>query len=88
MAVYSGDASRAPSSAVTTAGGSAGASAPTDEAASDPTAMAMDSAATGQPADSGLPIWAILLFLVAGAGGGSAAVALLPRLAPQLLHAA
>lgn len=33
----------------------------------------------------GIPAWAVLLFLVAGTAGGGAVVALLPRVAPQLL---
>jgi hypothetical protein len=88
MAVYSGDAPKAPTkdaadSVAARTGASAG-----DVADAAASTDAVDAAATQAGASSGLPVWAILLYLVAGTGAGGALVALLPRYAPQLLHAA
>lgn len=90
MAVYSGDAPKAPSTAAAQVTGTSGAADATSVDAAGG-AVAADSMGALQHAaapGSGLPIWAILLYLVAGTGAGAAIVALLPRFAPQLLHSA
>lgn len=91
MAVYSGDAPKAAPAATARSGGTAAAAGSAQDLAVTGGATEGADEAQQQAAaasGSGLPIWAIALYLVAGTGAGGALVALLPRYAPQLLHAA
>lgn len=90
MAVYSGDAAKAPPAAAARAGGpvSTGADGAVEAEGQAEHVDTADAAVSSTAGGLGMPIWGLLLFLMASVGGGGAAVALLPRLAPQLLHAA
>lgn len=88
MAVYSGDAPKAPAPGPADAAGARGGSAAADPADAAAAAEMADAATVDTVSSSGLPIWAILLYLVAGTGAGAALVALLPHYAPHLLPAA
>lgn len=88
MAVYSGDAPKAPAPRPADAASERGVSTSADPANEAEAAEMADAATIEAVSSSGLPIWAILLYLVAGTGAGAALVALLPHYAPHLLPAA
>ncbi len=89
MAVYSGNAAKVPPPAAAARAGAAGGG-PGDSADAGGATVAAEGV-DGQPGPAlaasglGLPIWAVLLFLVIGTAAGGAAVALIPRFAAQLI---